>query len=52
MEEIKLCRRCHRPLKTEESKKLGFGKVCYDKYRKKKKSYLFKMEGIISEDIN
>lgn len=26
------CLRCGRKLKSEESKQLGFGKVCWDKY--------------------
>lgn len=43
-EDIKVCRRCHRKLKDEKSKKLGFGKICYQKYLKRKKSYLFDME--------
>lgn len=25
------CRRCKRPLKTKQSKLLGYGKVCYQK---------------------
>lgn len=37
----KVCNRCHRPLKTEQSKKLGFGATCYKKYLQKKKIYLF-----------
>lgn len=32
MEEIKICRRCHRRLKDLESKERGFGKTCYKKY--------------------
>ena len=40
-----ICKRCHRKLKDEKSKELGFGKVCYQKYLNKKKSYLFDMEG-------
>ena len=40
-----LCRRCHRKLKDPDSKKLGFGKICYKKYLKEQKNYLFKMEG-------
>ena len=45
-----LCRRCHRKLKDEESKKLGFGKTCYKKYCKRKPTYLFEVN--ISEVIN
>lgn len=29
----KYCLRCHRPLKTEEAKRLGYGKICYEKSR-------------------
>ena len=44
MEKLDICKRCHRKLKDEKSKELGFGKVCYKKYLKRKKSYLFDME--------
>lgn len=40
----KLCKRCHRKLKDEKSKKLGFGPTCYKKYLNKQKIYLFEME--------
>jgi len=40
-----LCRRCHRKLKDEESIKLGFGRICYNKYKQSKKIYLFELEG-------
>lgn len=40
-----ICKRCHRKLKDENSKKLGFGKICYEKYMKRKRSYLFEMDG-------
>ena len=26
------CLRCNRKLKTEESKKLGYGKICWEKH--------------------
>ena len=39
-----VCKRCHRPLKDEISKKLGFGRICYQKYLNRKKVYLFDME--------
>lgn len=42
--EKNICRRCHRKLLSEESKKLGFGKTCYKKYMQRKKTYLFEME--------
>ena len=40
------CKRCHRKLKDDKSKELGFGKICYMKYlqSKNKKVYLFNME--------
>ena len=43
-ENCKYCNRCHRKLKDEKSKELGFGKICYEKYLKKQKTYLFEME--------
>lgn len=39
-----LCKKCHRELKDIQSKKLGFGPVCYKKYMNRKKVYLFDME--------
>lgn len=42
--EKNICRRCHRKLKDEKSKELGFGKICYEKYINRKKVYLFEME--------
>ena len=38
------CRKCHRELKDEQSKKLGFGPICYKKFMNRKKTYLFEME--------
>lgn len=51
MEPIEHCRRCHRKLKDEKSRQLGFGKTCYEKYLKRKKAYLFEME-VVNETIN
>ena len=31
------CLRCNRKLKTEESKKLGFGKICWEKHNSDKR---------------
>ena len=42
--EKNICRRCHRKLRDQKSKELGFGKVCYKKYLSRKKVYLFEME--------
>ena len=44
-DDIAVCRRCHRKLKDETSKKLGFGKVCYKKYINQSKVYLFDIDG-------
>lgn len=44
IEEFDLCKRCHRKLRDDQSKKLGFGPVCYKKYLQKHKTYLFEME--------
>jgi len=30
------CLRCKRPLRTEESRKLGYGKICYKSMKKEK----------------
>lgn len=38
-----LCKRCHRKLKDEASKQLGFGKTCYKKYCRRKPTYLFEV---------
>lgn len=37
----KVCNRCHRELKDDKSKQLGFGPICYKKYLQKQKIYLF-----------
>ena len=34
MKMYETCIRCGRKLKNEESKKLGFGKVCWEKWQK------------------
>lgn len=31
MKEYEFCLRCHRRLKTEQAKQLGYGKICYEK---------------------
>lgn len=42
---IVFCKRCHRRLKGEKSKMLGYGPSCYEKAKKQlKKNYLFKLE--------
>lgn len=40
----KYCKRCHRKLKDEQSKKLGYGKVCYKKVNLYKDIYLFEIK--------
>lgn len=43
--EYKYCLRCGRKLKRPEARQLGFGKICYEKQRKKfDKVSLFKVE--------
>lgn len=46
-----ICKRCHRKLKDDTSKKLGFGPICYKKYLQRKKTYLFDME-VTNETTN
>lgn len=38
-----ICKRCHRKLKDIESRKRGFGSICYEKYLKNKQTYLFEV---------
>lgn len=39
------CLRCHRKLKNEEAKKLGYGKICYQKaHSDSNKKRLFKVK--------
>lgn len=45
-EDKKYCKRCHRELKSEKSKKLGYGDVCYKKSINHKSLYLFELEDI------
>lgn len=35
------CLRCHRKLKTQESQKLGFGKICWQKHLTEHQTTLF-----------
>lgn len=51
-EGVKYCRRCHRKLKDEESKRLGYGKICYSKINKRRCLYLFDIEVLNNEVIN
>lgn len=39
----KICSRCHRVLRDAQSRKLGFGPVCYKKHLQKQKVYLFEL---------
>ena len=45
-QDIEYCKRCHRKLKDEKSRKLGYGKVCYNKINQNNKNYLFNLEDI------
>lgn len=47
------CLRCGRKLKTEESKNLGFGKICWEKYNNEGTTKkLFVMKGREYEENN
>ena len=37
MAEIKCCKRCGKKLRSEESKKRGYGKICWEKAQQKSK---------------
>lgn len=50
LDEVVLCKRCHRKLKDPEQRKLGFGKVCYKKQFRNRKIHLFEM-GVNNETI-
>lgn len=39
----KVCQRCGRKLKDYNSKRLGYGQLCYKKYLSRQKVYLFDM---------
>lgn len=52
LDENKICKRCHRKLKDDKSKELGFGPICYKKYLQRQKSYLFDMnENEVNNEI-
>lgn len=38
-----ICKRCHRRLKDLQSRKRGFGNICYLKYLETQKTYLFEV---------
>ena len=44
--EVVFCKRCNRRLRDIDAKKLGYGKVCYNKIKTKNSCYLFKIEGV------
>jgi hypothetical protein len=47
------CLRCGRKLKSEESKKLGFGKICWEKWQSSKNANgLFSVEGLTQNSDN
>ena len=35
------CLRCGRKLKTEEARKIGYGRICFEKHKKEKAKRLF-----------
>lgn len=42
--EYDFCLRCHRKLRTEEARKIGYGKICYEKSKTEKpRPTLFKV---------
>lgn len=42
--EYEFCLRCHRKLKSPDARKIGYGKVCYEKSKTEKpKKTLFKV---------
>ena len=47
----KFCKRCHRELKDNQSKQIGYGPVCYKKYLDRKKIYLFDLPIISDEKL-
>lgn len=48
-DKVYICKRCHRTLRDEQSIKLGYGKICYRKIKKRNAYYLFDIE---RKDIN
>ena len=34
--DFEYCLRCHRKLKNEEARKIGYGKICYEKMKSDK----------------
>ena len=46
------CLRCNRKLKTEEAKRIGYGKVCLEKSKKSKVINLLEVENEKRKEIN
>ena len=42
------CKRCNRPLKTEQTKALGYGPICYKKFQE---DLSFKKVDLFSKNI-
>ena len=43
--EYEFCLRCHRKLKNPEARKLGYGKICYEKTKSaSRKNTLFRVK--------
>lgn len=50
MNDYVYCLRCHRRLKNEQAKKIGYGKVCYEKAKNVQvKNTLFEVKPIVKE---
>lgn len=49
LEEVKTCLRCGRKLKTPESKRLGLGKICWEKSQSTSYKKLFEIENCLTK---
>ena len=48
--EYTYCLRCHRRLRNEKAKELGYGKICYEKAKNSEmKNTLFKIKPVVKE---
>ena len=43
VKEYNYCIRCGRRLKSEENRKRGMGKICYEKYLKQKRNGIYRI---------
>ena len=44
VKEYNYCIRCGRRLKSEENRKRGMGKICYEKYLKQKRNGIYRLD--------